>query len=139
MASIGYKLGNLLFILQESGSLFNTRDITDQQPLFDQLVADTNCTGSADTIACLRAVPIDQLMTAINTFPNLFSYTSFLLGWQPSVDGDFIVRDPQVSVQQGIYAKACLQVLFSFCFSPAEGFCDRFHLLLATAMMKERM
>ena len=92
------------------------RDITytDPQPLFDQLVADTNCTGSADPIACLRAVPLDQLMTAINTFPNVFSYTSATLGWQPSIDGDFIVRDPQVSVQQGIYAKVRPQVVFFF-------------------------
>ena len=85
-------------------------------------MADTNCTGSADPIACLRAVPLNQLMTAVNTFPNLFSYTSVILGWQPSVDGDFIVRDPQLSIQQGLYAKVCLQVFFSFRLLPAEEF-----------------
>ena len=79
-------------------------------------MADTNCTGSIDAIACLRAVPLDQLMTAVNTFPSVFSYTSVKLGWQPSVDGDFIVRDPQLSIQQGLYAKVCLPSCFFFLF-----------------------
>ena len=93
---------------QESGSPWNLLDITAQQPLFDQLVADTKCTGSADLIACLRAVPFDKLMTAINKAPNTFSYTSVRLGWQPSVDGHFIVRDPQISLQKGLFAKVRL-------------------------------
>ena len=99
------------FILQESGSPCNLRDITSQQALFDQLVADTECTGSADLIACLRTVPFDKLMTAINKSPNFLSYTSVRSGWQPSVDGDFIVRDPQLSLQKGLYAKVRFQVL----------------------------
>ena len=85
-----------------------------QQPLFDQLVADTNCTGSADLVACLRTVTLDKLMTAINKAPNSFLYTKVLLGYQPSVDGDFIVRDPQVSLQKGLYAKVLLQVFLTF-------------------------
>ena len=96
--------------LQESGSPCNLQDIATHQPLFDQLVADTECTGSADLIACLRAVPFNKLMTAINKSPNFLSYTSVRLGWQPSVDGNLIVRDPQVSLQKGLYAKVCLQI-----------------------------
>ena len=102
------------FILQESGSPCNLRDIAAQQPLFDQLVADTECTGSADLIACLRTVPFDNLMTAINKSPNFFSYTSVRHGWQPSVDGDFVVRDPQVSLQTGQYAKVRLLIFLPF-------------------------
>ena len=49
-------------------------------------------------------------MTAINKAPNTFSYTSVRLGWQPSVDGHFIVRDPQISLKKGLYAKVRLQV-----------------------------
>jgi acetylcholinesterase len=73
-------------------------------------------------IACLRAVPLDQLMTAVNTFPNVFSYTSVRLGWQPSVDGEVIVRDPQLSIQQGLYAKVCPHFSFYFRASPTHGF-----------------
>ncbi|KAF8800976.1 carotenoid ester lipase precursor [Phlegmacium glaucopus] len=91
----------------ESGSPMSLQHITDQQPLFDQLVADTECTGSADLIACLRSVSLDTLMTALNKSPNVFSYTT-LLRWQPSVDGHLIVRDPLVAISKGLYAKVPL-------------------------------
>ena len=81
-------------------------DITTQQPLFDQLVANTGCTGSADPIACLRAVPFDTLVTAVNKSPSIFGFTTRPI-WQPSVDGHVIVRNPYISIQQGLYAKVC--------------------------------
>ena len=80
------------------------RDITTQQSLFDQLVVDTGCTGSADLIACLRTVPLDTLMTAINKAPTFLSFNT-QDRWQPSVDGHLIVRNPLISVQKGLYAK----------------------------------
>ena len=92
------------FFLQESGSPMTLPDITTQQPLFDQLVADTECTGSADLIACLRTIPLDILMTAVNKAPTFLSFNS-QDRWQPSVDGHLIVRDPLVSVQKGLHAK----------------------------------
>jgi acetylcholinesterase len=79
-------------------------------------VADTECTGSTDLIACLRTVPFDKLMTAVNKSPNAFSFTSVRHGWQPSVDGQIIVRNPQESLQKGLYAKARFQVWFFFPF-----------------------
>ncbi|KAF8815491.1 carotenoid ester lipase precursor [Phlegmacium glaucopus] len=91
----------------ESGSPTSLQDITDQQPLFDQLVADTSCTGSADLIACLRAVPFSALMTAVNKSPTDFSFST-RLRWQPSVDGHLIVRNPYVSILKGLYAKVPL-------------------------------
>ena len=95
------------FSLQESGSPRTMPDITTQQSLFDQLVADTGCTGSADLIACLRTIPLDTLMTAVNNDPSFISFNS-QDRWQPSVDGHLIVRDPLVSVQEGLYAKVLL-------------------------------
>ncbi|KAF8808598.1 carotenoid ester lipase precursor [Phlegmacium glaucopus] len=91
----------------ESGSPRLLSDIELQQPFFDQLVADTGCQGSNDPISCLRAVSFDQLSTAMNRSPNIFSpmHPSLFMGWEPVVDGDFIVRDPQVSIQEGLYAK----------------------------------
>ena len=79
-------------------------DITSQQPLFDQVVADTGCTGSADLIACLRTIPLDTLMTAVNKGPTFLSFNS-QNRWQASVDGHLIVRNPLLSVQKGLYAK----------------------------------
>ncbi|KDR82068.1 hypothetical protein GALMADRAFT_135442 [Galerina marginata CBS 339.88] len=88
-----------------SGFPMALHDITHQQPFFDQLVSNTGCTGSADPIACLRAVPFNTLSNAINQSPGIFSYASLQLAWPPTVDGQFIVRNPQVSIQQGSYAK----------------------------------
>jgi acetylcholinesterase len=79
-------------------------DITTQQPLFDQLVADTGCTGSADLIACLRTIPLDTLISAVNKAPTFLSFNS-RARWQPSVDGHLIVRNPLVSVQKGLYGR----------------------------------
>ena len=79
-------------------------DITAQQPLFDQIVADTGCTGSADLIACLRTIPLDTLVTAVNKVPTILSFNS-QARWQASVDGYLIVRDPLVSIRKGLYAK----------------------------------
>ena len=80
------------------------QDITTQQPMFDQLVADTGCTGSGDPIACLRTIPLDTLMTAVNKAPTFLSF-NLQDRWKPSVDGHLIVRNPLVSVQKGLYAK----------------------------------
>lgn len=81
------------------------QDITSKQPVFDQLVANTGCTGHSDPIACMRAVPFDNFTEAINLSPNLFSFSSLAIPWQPTIDGHVIVRDPQVSIQKGLYAK----------------------------------
>jgi acetylcholinesterase len=72
--------------------------------MFDQVVADAGCTGSADLIACLRTIPLNTLMTAINKAQTSLSYSS-KTRFQPSVDGNLIVRDPLVSIQKGLYAK----------------------------------
>jgi len=130
-----------VFLLQESGSPDSLPDITTQQPLFDQVVANTGCTGSSDLIACLRAVPFDTLMTAINNSPNLFSFSGVRLAWRPSVDGQFIVRDPHVSVGKGLFAKVHFRdFLFPCCRDMRlRAFSDRSRLLPATAMMRERM
>lgn len=82
-------------------------DITHQQPFFDQLVNNTGCTGSADPIGCLRAVPFDTLSNAINLSPGFFSFSSVQLAWPPTVDGQFITQNPQTSISQGLYAKVC--------------------------------
>ena len=72
---------------------------------------ETECTGSADLIACLRAVSFDTLMTAIDKSPNIFS-TSVQHTWHPTVDGDFITRQPYESIRKGLHAKVSPQFIF---------------------------
>ncbi|KAJ3515204.1 hypothetical protein NLJ89_g1904 [Agrocybe chaxingu] len=88
-----------------SGSPGVLPDVLKQQEYFDSLVTDTNCTTARDRLKCLRDAPFDDLMEAINRTPNLFSFQSVRIAWQPMVDGKTIVRDPQISLQTGKYAK----------------------------------
>lgn len=75
------------------------------QAFYDQLVDDTGCAGERDTLECLRNVPIDQLMDAVNLSPNIASFSGLNLPWQPVIDGQFIARNPLSSLANGQYAK----------------------------------
>lgn len=58
----------------ESGSPIPVGDITHGQPYYDAFVNQTGCSTSSDTLQCLREVPYDTLMTAVNNAPFIFSY-----------------------------------------------------------------
>ena len=58
----------------QSGSPIPIGDITNGQKYYDALVAQTGCTGAADSLQCLREVPYDKLMDAINDSPGILSY-----------------------------------------------------------------
>ncbi|KAF8264084.1 alpha beta-hydrolase [Lactarius quietus] len=85
----------------QSGSPTPVGDITNGQPYYDFLVERTNCSSSPDTLDCLRTVPYEELMDAINLTPSLLSYQSLALAWQVYVDGVFLTDNPQKLVQQG--------------------------------------
>jgi carboxylesterase type B len=80
-------------------------DIERGQPQFDKLVEDTGCSDAADKIDCLRSVPYDQLQSVITKAPNLLGYHSLKLPFGPTIDGKVLVRNPQVSLIKGLYAK----------------------------------
>ncbi|OBZ71164.1 Lipase 4 [Grifola frondosa] len=71
---------------------------------YDALVAETGCSSAADTLQCLRQVPLDQLMEAVNKSPGIFSFQSLKLTWLPRVDGIFLSDTPQQLVLQGSVA-----------------------------------
>ncbi|KAF8479383.1 carotenoid ester lipase precursor [Gautieria morchelliformis] len=91
--------------VMESGSPLALRDISTGQPFFDQLVANTGCSGSAHVLDCLRGVSFATMQAAIDASPNIMSFMSLQLAWLPLVDGTFITRDPQDSVASGAFAK----------------------------------
>ncbi|KIP02704.1 hypothetical protein PHLGIDRAFT_32096 [Phlebiopsis gigantea 11061_1 CR5-6] len=88
----------------ESGSPIPVGDITHGQKDYDALVQETGCSGSSNTLECLRRVPFKTLMNAINESPNIFSAQSLDLAWTPRADGTFLADDPQVLVQEGSVA-----------------------------------
>lgn len=58
----------------ESGAPIPVGDITNGQKYYDALVADTDCIGAPDTLACLRTLPYPKLKVAINNSPGIFAY-----------------------------------------------------------------
>ncbi|KAH9035785.1 carotenoid ester lipase precursor [Lactarius pseudohatsudake] len=89
----------------QSGSPTAIGDITHGQRYYDDLVEGTGCSGSSDTLACLRAAPYQKLKAAMDSTPSLFAYQSLALAWQPRVDGKFLADVPQKLVQQGKVAR----------------------------------
>ncbi|EMD39501.1 hypothetical protein CERSUDRAFT_111813 [Gelatoporia subvermispora B] len=88
----------------ESGSPLPVGDITHGQKFYDALVSETGCTGSADTLECLRQVPFDTLKAAVDKSPGIFSFQSLNLAWLPRVDGVFLTDTPQNLVLQNSVA-----------------------------------
>lgn len=91
--------------VMESGFSQPTSDITAGQPIYDHLVASTNCTTASSTLECLRAAPYNALMRAVDSTPSIFSYSSLDLTWPPRVDGIFLKRTPRESLEAGQYAQ----------------------------------
>ncbi|KAN0124156.1 Alpha/Beta hydrolase fold [Lactarius tabidus] len=89
----------------ESGSPLVTSDITAGQLYYDLLVESIGCSGSSDTLACLRAAPYDELKAAIDSTPLYSSYQSLALVWLPRVDGVFLVDNPQELLKRGEVAR----------------------------------
>ncbi|KAG9308835.1 carotenoid ester lipase precursor [Chiua virens] len=104
VANGGHPNGLFHAAIMQSGSTFPLGDITQGQPYYDALVADTGCSGATDTLKCLRQVPYGTLLDAVNQSPGIFAYQSIALAWMPRVDGVFLTTDPRYLVQQGAVA-----------------------------------
>ena len=57
----------------ESGSPLPVGDITHGQKYYDALVSQTGCSGSQDSLECLRQAPYDELKAAMDASPSIFS------------------------------------------------------------------
>ncbi|EGO04022.1 hypothetical protein SERLA73DRAFT_175754 [Serpula lacrymans var. lacrymans S7.3] len=67
--------------------------------LYSEVVSQTSCTSSADTLSCLRNADISVLET-INTNINLNGFFGTFV-FVPVVDGTFIVERPTVTIGKG--------------------------------------
>ncbi|KAH7371784.1 carboxylesterase [Cadophora sp. MPI-SDFR-AT-0126] len=78
--------------ISESGGWVTMRTMDQGQEQYDCLVKDKNCTGTADTLACLRALPSRDVMTSNCWF-------------NPGIDEE-LYKDSMVNLfKQGIYSK----------------------------------
>ncbi|KIJ18027.1 hypothetical protein PAXINDRAFT_9113 [Paxillus involutus ATCC 200175] len=104
VANDGNSDGLFRAAFMQSGSPLPVGDITQGQEYYDALVSETGCSSASDTLQCLREVPYETLLGAVNQSPNIFSYQSLIIAWQPRADGVFLTDDPQKLVQQGLVA-----------------------------------
>lgn len=78
--------------IMQSGSILSVGDITLGQGHYDQIVADAGCSGSTDTLACLRTIPFSTLKPAMDKVPSFFDYRVRQLGLQARCFADFQLR-----------------------------------------------
>ena len=74
LANNGDNEGLFRAAVMQSGFPLPVGDITHGQGYYDSLVQDTGCSTSSDTLACLRAVPLDKLRKAVDNVPSILSY-----------------------------------------------------------------
>ncbi|KAK6981574.1 carboxylic ester hydrolase [Favolaschia claudopus] len=96
---------NQLFrgVFMQSGTVVPTPTLSSGQATYDSLVSATGCHATDDTLQCLRHLPLDTLMAAVNTTANFFSYEALNLVWRPRVDGVVVKSDPWVAIARGEY------------------------------------
>jgi acetylcholinesterase len=59
----------------QSGAPTTPTDISAGQTIYNQIVEETRCASSGDTLQCLRTVPFDTFMAAVNKTPDNFNPT----------------------------------------------------------------
>lgn len=72
---------------------------------FTQVVKAAGCSGSSDTLACLRQVPYDKFLSASNSVPGILGYFTVNLSYLPRPDGRVITQSPELLIGSGKYAK----------------------------------
>ncbi|OJT04264.1 Lipase 4 [Trametes pubescens] len=74
----------------ESGSLYSAGDIEELQPTFDFIASEAGCASAKDPLACLREVPAEVIVKAMDKTPTIFSAQALNIPYFPHVDGVFI-------------------------------------------------
>lgn len=101
LANKGNQEGLFRGAIMQSGGPIPVGDIENGQPYYDFMVQKTGCSGSSDTLRCLRKVPYTTFKRAMDESPNFFAYQGLILAWMPRVDGVFLTEPPQHSVLRG--------------------------------------
>ncbi len=68
------------------------------------MVSSAGCSGSADTLSCLRSLDYETYLNAANSVPAIFSFNSLALSYLPRPDGVTLTASPDVLAQKGLYA-----------------------------------
>jgi carboxylesterase type B len=100
--------GKALFrgAIMNSGSIIpaDPLDCPKGQAVYDTVVKAAGCSTAADSLACLRALPLETFLDAANSVPGILSYNSVALSYLPRPDGNVITDTPDALVLNGKYA-----------------------------------
>lgn len=94
------------------GAIMNSGSIAPASPIdgvkgqevYDTVVETAGCSGSNDTLACLRSLDYEAFLNAANAPPGFLSYRSVALSYLPRPDGTVLPDSPEVLVANGQYA-----------------------------------
>lgn len=91
--------------IMNSGSIVpaDPVDCPKGQAIYDSVVENAGCSGSEDTLNCLREVDYDTFLRATNSVPGLIGYTSVALSYLPRPDGVVLPDSPDRLAEQGRY------------------------------------
>lgn len=65
-------------------------DAPEAQEQYEALVAQTGCSNSIDTLACLKSVDVQKIRTASLNISSSHIYTTSSFTWSPVIDGKFL-------------------------------------------------
>ena len=91
--------------IMNSGGPPPTGDITGLQSTYDFVVGQVGCSSASDTLACLREVPVDDILAAANQTSNAFSYAGLNVPYITRADGIFLSEPPRKLSLAGKFAK----------------------------------
>ncbi|GAB0134511.1 hypothetical protein EsDP_00002878 [Epichloe bromicola] len=73
------------------------------QAVYDKVVSEAGCSGTRDTLACLRAADYTTFLNAVNSLPGIMSYQTVALSYLPRPDGKVLTQSPDKLVAAGRY------------------------------------
>lgn len=95
--------------IMDSGSIWPAETVTSAkaQSVYDTVVARSGCSNATDSLACLRSVPYETLLTAVTSLPAIFGYEGINLAYPPRPDpsNSFYPLSPELALLAGEYAK----------------------------------
>ncbi|KAH8178420.1 carboxylesterase family protein [Sarocladium implicatum] len=91
--------------IMNSGSLVpaDPVDCPKGQAIYDEVVRRAGCSGSSDTLNCLREVDYKTFLDAVNSVPGILGYTSVALSYLPRPDGVVLPESPNKLAEEGRY------------------------------------
>ena len=92
--------------IMDSGSIVpaDPVDCPKAQAIYNKVVEAAGCSGSSDTLACLRTVDYTTFLRATQSVPAIFDYESVALSYVPRPDGVVLPDSPDALARDGKFA-----------------------------------